>query len=282
MGFVLLLFRNKSDESLLKWTFWLMIVPIVSYILLYVLFISFAPPDIHARIAAGQLEGWNQTIATLRQSSYLQIISDFNLDYVAGRYAGLIVQMRLPKILAMFLLGLYAYRKGVFQNPSEHRPFIRKVMIYGLTLGVVGNLAMAALAGSEASFPPSLAGIVGVIGYAFGVPALALGIIALVTMQWQGDVPRRMLSVLAPVGRMALTNYLAQTVVCVTLFYGYGFGWFGTVGATEATLIALGIFLFQISLSTVWLRFFAYGPMEWVWRQLTYRRRLRLRLQAPV
>lgn len=280
MGFALLLFRNKSSESLLKWAFWLMVVPIVTYILLFIAFVAFAPADIHARIAAGQLEGWNQTVATVRESTYLQIITDFNLKYVAGRYGSLIFQMRLPKILAMFLLGLYAYKKGVFQNPSEHRPFIRKVMIYGLTLGAVGNLAMAALAGSEAAFPPSLAGVAGVIGYAFGVPALALGIIALIVMLWQSALPRRMFSVLAPVGRMALTNYLMQTVVCVTLFYGFGFGWFGTIGATEATLIALTIFAIQIVLSTVWLSFFAYGPMEWIWRQLTYGRGLSLRRPA--
>ncbi len=120
------------------------------------------------------------------------------------------------------------------------------------------------------------------IGYAFGVPALSLGIMALVATLWQSDVPQRVLAILAPVGRMALTNYLLQSIVCVTIFYGYGFGKFGTVGATTATLIALAMFGAQIILSTVWLKFFAYGPMEWIWRQLTYRRRLSLRRQALV
>jgi uncharacterized protein len=116
-----------------------------------------------------------------------------------------------------------------------------------------------------------------VIGYAFGVPAMALGIIAMVAILWQKEIWRRVLAILAPVGRMALTNYLLQTIICVTIFYGYGFGKFGTIGATKATLVALGIFVFQIALSTVWLRYFTYGPMEWVWRRLTYRQRLSLR-----
>jgi len=90
---------------------------------------------------------------------------------------------------------------------------------------------------------------------------------------------RRLLAWLAPVGRMALTNYLLQTVICVLIFYGYGFGKFGRFGATRATLIALAIFLFQILLSALWLKYFAYGPMEWIWRQLTYRRRLSLWLK---
>ena len=275
MGFVLLLFRRKSDESLLRWAAVLIAVPVATYIVLYILFLAFASPDLPARFEAGQIEAWPRTVALVRESSYLQLMTDFNLDYVVGRYAGLIIQMRLPKILAMFLLGLYAYRIGVFQDPSRHKSLIRRVMVWGLILGLIGNLMMAGLAGNEGPFPPSLATVIGVAGYAFGVPALALGIAATVTWLWQSEW-RKVLTILAPAGRMALTNYLMQTIICVTIFYGYGFGKFGTVGAAEATLLALGIFAFQIVLSTVWLRFFRYGPMEWIWRQLTYRKRLSL------
>jgi uncharacterized protein len=71
-----------------------------------------------------------------------------------------------------------------------------------------------------------------------------------------------------------------HTVVCVTIFYGYGFGKFGTFTASQATLAALVIFAVQIVLSTIWLKFFAFGPMEWIWRQLTYGRRLSLRVKV--
>jgi uncharacterized protein len=280
MGFVLLLFRRKSDESLLKWAAIMIVIPIGTGLLLYILFASLVTPETVEQIIAGQLQTWPQTVALVQQGTYWQLTTDFNLDYVAGRYAGLIFQMRLPKILAMFLLGFYAYRKGYFQNPAQHMPFIRRVMIYGLAIGMIGNIAMAVLAGNEAPFPPTLAGWFGVIGYAFGVPALALGIAASVLILWQHDTWRRVLSFLAPVGRMALTNYLMQSVVCVTIFYGFGFGLFGTVGALRATLIALGIFLLQIVLSSIWLAYFRFGPVEWVWRQLTYGRRMELRKSA--
>jgi|CXWL01.1.fsa_nt_gi uncharacterized protein len=280
MGFLLILFRKKTNESLLKWAIGLTIVPIVTYILLYIAFVLFAPPDAAAMVNAAQADMWNQNSAMVGQGSYLQIVREYNLPYVVGRYMGLIFQMRLPKIMAMFLLGFYAYRLGIFQNLSTNQTFIRRVMIYGLILGIVGNAAFAVLAGNEAPFPPSLAGVGGVIAYAFGVPAMALGIIALVSTLWQKEGLQSLLGVLAPVGRMALTNYLLQTAICVTIFYGYGFGQFGKVGATKATLIALGIFLFQILLSGLWLKYFKYGPMEWIWRQLTYRKRLSLRLQA--
>lgn len=280
MGFVLLLFKKKSNESLLKWSFWLLVVPIITYALLYIAFVAFAPPDAAAQIGTMQLDGWNSNVQAITGGSYLDIVTGYNRQYVIGRYMGLIFNMRLPKILAMFLLGLYAYRIGVFHDPSEHKPLIRRVLVWGLLLGLVGNLAMAFLSGGEGSFPPSLAGIAGVTGYAFGVPALALGIAALVLTLWQAQPWQRVLAVFAPVGRMALTNYLIQTVICVLVFYGYGLGLFGQFGALKATLFALVVFVMQILLSATWLKFFRYGPMEWIWRQLTYRRRFELRREA--
>lgn len=282
MGFVLLLFRKKPDRSLLKWAAGLLIVPIITYIILYIVFIAFAPPDTAARVAAAQAEGWSENVRAVSEGSYFQILTGYNLNYVVGRYMGLIFNMRLPKIIAMFLLGFYAYRRGYFQNLTANRPFIRRVLVWGLLLGLVGNVSFALLAGSEASFPPSVAGIVGVITYAFGVPALALGYIALIATLWERPSIQRVISILAPVGRMALTNYILQTIVCVTIFYGYGFGQFGKYGAVASTLIAIGIFVSQIVISTIWLKYFRYGPLEWAWRQLTYRKRLDLRLRPEV
>lgn len=281
LGFVLILFRRKTDGVLLKWALALMLIPILTYILLYILFTAFVTPEALAAIQGGQLNFWHEAVREVQQSSYRQIITDFNLQYIVGRYMGLIFDMRLPKILAMFLLGFYAFRRGFFQNPSRHQPFIRRVLLYGLVLGLVGNIAFSALAGKEAAFPPSPAGVAGVVAYAFGVPALALFIIALVVTLWQKSAWRRLFAFLAPVGRMALTNYLMQTVICLFIFYGYGFGQFGKFGALAATLTALAIFLFQILISALWLKFFAYGPLEWIWRQLTYRQRLNLRLNRP-
>ena len=279
MGFLLLLFRKKTNDSLLKWVCVLLAIPILTYLLLYILFVAFAPPEAATMLKGAQVEFWNEAVSKVQQSSYLQIVTDFNLKYVVGRYASLLFEMRLPKLLAMFLLGFYAYRRGFFQYLPPHRLFIRRVLLYGLILGLVGNVAFAALAGKEAVLPPSLAGIAGVISYAFGVPALALFYIALVATLWQDSAWRRRLGILAPVGRMALTNYLLQSVICVLIFYGYGFGQFGRFGAGAATLIALAIFLFQVVVSALWLNYFSYGPMEWIWRQLTYRQRLNLRLK---
>ena len=107
--------------------------------------------------------------------------------------------------------------------------------------------------------------------------ALAIFIVTGTAILWQSSLWQKLLSVLAPVGRMALTNYILQSIVCVTIFYGFGFGYYAQLGPTAATLTALGVFVLQVLASTLWLRFFQFGPLEWIWRQLTYRQRLPLR-----
>ena len=277
MGFALLLFRRTKNERLLKWAGILVIIPIFWYLLIYTLFRAFVPADSLAQFQEGQLNFWSMAVRQASQGTYLEIISGYNLNYIVGRYLGLIFDMRLPKILAMFLLGVYAYRKRIFQNFSANSRVVRRVMIWGLAIGIVGNFAFAAIAGKEAVMPPTAAGIAGVILYSFSVPGLALGIAALIVTLWQADSWQSALKYLSPAGRMALTNYLMQTVICVFIFYGYGFGLFGSTGAAEATVIGLVIYLFQILFSYIWLKNFRFGPVEWIWRQLTYRRFLPLR-----
>jgi len=278
MGFVLLLFRKASNERLLKWVTVLIAIPIIWYLLVYILFRAFFPVEALAQFQTAQMDFWNTAVRQASQGTYTEIVSGFNLNYIIGRYLGLIFDMRLPKILAMFLIGVYAYRKGIFQNLAGHAQFVRRVMMWGLSIGLVGNFVFAAVAGKEAVMPPTAAGIVGVILYSFSVPALALGIAALVATVWPTSFGQQVLKVFSPVGRMALTNYLIQTIICVFIFYGYGFGLFGIIGAGTATLIAFTILGFQILISYLWLKYFRYGPIEWLWRQLTYRQRLKFRL----
>ncbi|HSV88624.1 MAG TPA: DUF418 domain-containing protein, partial [Bacteroidales bacterium] len=75
---------------------------------------------------------------------------------------------------------------------------------------------------------------------------------------------------MSPVGKMALTNYLLHSIICTTIFYGYGFGLIGQIGAFQGVLLAIVIFIVQIPLSRFWLSRFYYGPFEWLWRILTY------------
>ena len=77
---------------------------------------------------------------------------------------------------------------------------------------------------------------------------------------------------LASVGRMALTNYIGQSVICSVLFYGHGFGWFGQFERVELLYVVAAIWAFQIVFSVLWLSRFRFGPLEWAWRSATYLR----------
>ena len=83
---------------------------------------------------------------------------------------------------------------------------------------------------------------------------------------------------LAAVGRMAFTNYLLQTVLCTAIFYGHGLGLFGSVARYQQLLIVFAVWALQLWLSPIWLRRFSYGPLEWLWRALTYWRLPRMTL----
>jgi uncharacterized protein len=281
VGFVLILFRKRSDRSLLKWAFALLAVPVISYAIIYVLYVSFAPaaaatqPD-ETLIAAE----WNGLVDAVSNGNFSQIFS-FNLKSIMFRCIGLLYEMRLPKILAMFLFGVCAYRRDLFGDFSANRAFIRRVMVWGFGLGMIGNGVLALLLSMNVSLPPSFLGLIASLAYAVGVPGLAFFYIAAAATIWQKPIWQRCLLIFAPVGRMALTNYLMQSVICVFLFYGYGFGLFGRTSAAATTLIALPIFLFQILLSTLWLKQFRYGPAEWIWRKLAYRGQIALQKTPP-
>ena len=103
-----------------------------------------------------------------------------------------------------------------------------------------------------------------------GMIPTALGwvgaVMLIVKHRWLRGVTSR----LATVGRMALTNYLAQTVICTTLFYGHGFGLFGALDRVQQLAVVGGVWALQLYVSPIWMRHFRFGPAEWVWRTLTY------------
>jgi len=100
---------------------------------------------------------------------------------------------------------------------------------------------------------------------------VAMGYISMIMLICKSTHLRKAISWFAAVGRMALTNYLLQTIICTTIFYGHGLGLFGQVKRSEQILLVFGVWAFLLILSPIWLRFFRFGPAEWLWRSLTYR-----------
>jgi uncharacterized protein len=149
-------------------------------------------------------------------------------------------------------------------------------MLVGFVVGLPANFVLARLQESPGYRQLTLMGLKQTIAYAFGVAPLALAYASCIALVFSYKPANNFLKWLAPQGRMALTNYLMQTLIGIFTFSQMGFD-FQTLGPTGWTIFAFGIFILQVILSNIWLRYFRFGPMEWIWRQLTYGKRLPLK-----
>lgn len=176
----------------------------------------------------------------------------------------------MTSILAMFLIGLWAGRRGLAAAPSQHLPFLRKAAWIGMGVGLPAAFLYASLVGPpiELLTHPQTVFAIG-MNFVTGA-VLAIGYAATVTLWLQRAGAGSLLRFFAPAGRMALTNYLAQSVICTFVFYGYGLGLFGKTTALTGALTAVTVVAFQLFLSHWWLRRYRFGPVEWLWRSLTY------------
>lgn len=171
-----------------------------------------------------------------------------------------------PRVLALFLLGACAWRRGVFRD--EQRKLVRVVAVVGILLG--GALSWAA--SSDAvdlrtwrDVVSRTASLVLALGYASAV------LVVFERPGWPGlRCARAALTLLAPLGQMALTSYLTQSIVLSAIFYGWGLGLFGRLGLGSAAAIGVAIFVAQAAFSAAWLRRYRFGPVEWTWRSVTY------------
>ena len=174
-----------------------------------------------------------------------------------------------PTVLAMFSLGLVIGRRRLIEDAAKHLRLWRMLALIGLPVGLLFNFGHAMLTSMVELTPTSL---VGHVLLTIGAPLLMLGYVACVVLLMQVGTVRRLAAPIAAAGRMALSNYLLQSVVCTTLSYGYGLGLMGHLGPAQWMGVALLLFAIQCPLSMLWLRFFRFGPAEWLWRTLTYGR----------
>jgi uncharacterized protein len=189
------------------------------------------------------------------------------------RYSYIIESNRMMKVLGMFVLGLYAGRNLMHARLAEQVPLLRCICKWGFAVGIPVNLAMAFFE-IDGKAVPTPAGLFDTLLYTLGVVPLSLAYTAAVCLFWVRTKGQNRWQTLAPVGRMALTNYLAHTFICITLFYGIGFGLGGNIGPVVFFPVAVAIYGVQLLYSRWWFRHFHYGPLEWIWRQLTYGKRL--------
>lgn len=172
-------------------------------------------------------------------------------------------------LLGMFLLGYWFIRTGIMERTGEHLPLFRKLALVGLPvgvgLGIVGSLISTGRVVGMAQDPFQVAQSLLMIG---NLPA-CLGYVSLIVLMLHSSGVFNRIRVLAPLGRMALTNYLTHSLIATTYFYGYGMGHYG-MGRAEQVGFVFAVIALQVVFCHWWLSKFRYGPMEWLWRAVTY------------
>lgn len=190
------------------------------------------------------------------------------------RYGYLFFVSRVPKVLGMFCIGYVLGGSGFYRRIGQNRKTLCGVILAGIVIGLPANYFLARYMSYHADdyWNMGMNGFYQTIAYALGVVPLALAYVAVFMLFFQTGGGKRMLSPLAPVGKMAFSNYVMQTWVGILIFYPVGLGFMGKVGPVYYTLLGILVFLMQIVISAVWLRFFNYGPVEWLWRSATYKK----------
>ncbi|HYH97062.1 DUF418 domain-containing protein [Hyalangium sp.] len=276
LGFTLLLFYRRTDRTLLLWAAALIFLgpPLWNVALRLPQWLG-SPGAAEAAKAASEH-------STALRAQVLEAFSHGSwLDTVrigAAYYFGdLFKQLRifLPVIVGRFLLGLWAGRRRLFHDAPQHLPFFRRLLGWSLVAGIIASgvgILVGQLISRKIINPEALPWLPLALGPVRHLAELGMAAtyVSGITLLSQRDAWRRRLVVLAPLGKMALTNYLMQSVLGVLLFYGYGLGLMGKLGSAAQLALAAALLALQILLSQLWLARFRFGPAEWVWRSLTY------------
>jgi uncharacterized protein len=258
LSFLLLAFREAPRA-------WLPAMGMLSYLAAVGLMLLLGAMVMLMPADAAQAASAQAAIEAQRQAyghgTYAQAVLQRLHDFGASLGALLVVG---PQVLGMFLIGSWFARSGAIARPDQHARLFAWLRRGALPLGLALMLASAwyqpwlapgrfDLRSAVAYATGSVAGLLMCLGY------LAWGVRWSHALRW-----------LAPAGRMALSNYLGQSLVCTLLFYGYGLGWFEQMGRAWQLLFAVALFAAQVALSRFWLRRFRFGPVEWLWRAITY------------
>jgi uncharacterized protein len=264
---VVYFFRRLSPRWLLPAGFLLLCVPSVIYLV-----IGLSLPSWPEEILAEMKEGWQpgpDTVAAevaAYQGGWLRQM-DFRVPGSVSMETFVLAIWGFWRAAGLMLIGMACYKIGVFSATLPRRYYLG---IVGLGLLVGLPLEIAGVLRNEAHGWDLSCMFQGSVYNYWGSLGVSLAWISLVMLLCQSGRLRPLQTSLAAVGRTALSNYLLQTLLCTTLFYGHGFGLFGKVSRMGQLGIVLAIWALQLLVSPLWLRFFAFGPAEWVWRCATY------------
>ncbi|WP_010283440.1 DUF418 domain-containing protein [Bacillus timonensis] len=267
VGAILLLFHKAKPITLLIWALVLIFVPNLFLGGLMFVAIMFEP-SINSVLYNEQLA--LKSVEIYSTGGFWEItIQRFQDWYFVNNVASIFALV--ITLLPMFLLGAFIAKKKWFEGHDED---VKKVKILWLISFVIG-VPMKLLPYFTDKNPAT-----DYLQDTIGGPGTALFYATTVVLLMRVPIWKKLLSPLAFVGRLSLSNYLFQSIVCTLLFYGYGFGLYGKIELFTGFLLTIGIYILQIILSFLWLKKFRFGPFEWIWRTLTYGMKVDIRNKA--
>ena len=278
LGFLLILFRKCSDRLLLGMGIGLGVVLPAAIVMGKALLHPATPtagPD------PAELQVLDARFRAFTSGNVVESLRE-NAKYALGYWTSGVALHFLPAILGKFLLGFYAGRQQLLEKPEAHLALFRRLLTWGLVVGLVGNalwVATTALTHSGRLAASSAWVLAAQLPIYLGLIAMAAFYLSSIVLLWQRPAWHSRLTRLAPVGQMALTNYLTHSLIYLGLFYGFGLTLLGRVGATFCLALSVAIFGGQVLVSGWWLRRFRFGPAEWLWRSLTYGSRQPMRIR---
>lgn len=289
LGFILLPLRKLSNKALLITGSILILLPILLYAAKSQWQWLNAPAGfmyetgalLDKKLLNSELTTNEGIAAYLKDASWWEILKA-DISGFFFRYGYLFFVSRVPKVLGVFLIGYALGRSDFYKNIAQHKKTVYIIIATGLIIGLPANYYLASyMSYYDADYWTfKRNGLYQTIAYALGVVPLALAYTGLFMLSFQTAAGKKILSILAPVGKMAFSNYIFQTLVGNFVFLGAGLGYMQKVGPVYYTLFGLAVFILQIILSTVWLRYFNYGPVEWLWRSTTYKKWQQLRKRS--
>jgi len=269
-GVFLLLFYSRKPKTILIWAFSLILIPASFMGLMGLLIYSVGDliPTDTATVASG-MQMLEKSTAAYSSGTIPDIFIQRAIDYTFMFSSNLLM---MPIVLGMFLFGVYIAKTEKYKNIDRYLPFYRKVWVWSLAIGLPFNVLFVYSyfeQGAEVSFHA----MTYFVGSVIGGPAICFFYMTSIVLLTRFESWQKIFHPLRAVGRMALSNYLLQSVVSTLIFYNYGVGLFGQIGPLIWLALAVLLFTGQILLSNYWLKKYRFGPMEWLWKSLTYSKR---------
>ena len=208
--------------------------------------------------------------AAFMQDSYWQAT-----EYRIG-FTGLMLMftpiMSLVVLMPIFILGFWLVMTEKITKHQQHHTFFKLLAHVGLGIGIPLNVASIIIIQHPAAEVSGVLQGVGQMLFYVAQYLLSAGYLGIVICALNKKIWQEFFSAFSPMGQMALTNYLMHSVILTSIFYGYAGGQYGEISRAPQILIVIAIIVSQIILSTWWLNRYRFGPMEWLWRSLTYKK----------